>query len=145
MYPFPGGGANWGSSAFDPARNLLIINMSNLAHIIRLTKGDKASGAEELDHGSEFAPMKGAPYGMTRATFLSSLGLPCTKPPWGALAAVDLDSGHELWKGRLPAGGQATPMSYGWNGKQYVVIAADGHSSSGTKFGDHVVAFALPD
>jgi quinoprotein glucose dehydrogenase len=36
-------------------------------------------------------------------------------------------------------------MTYEWEGKQYVVIAAGGHSSSGTKLGDHVVAFALPD
>ena len=41
-------------------------------------------------------------------------------------AANDGGTGKELWKGRLPAGGQATPMTYVWNGKQYVVIAAGG-------------------
>jgi quinoprotein glucose dehydrogenase len=50
-----------------------------------------------------------------------------------------------LWKGRLPAGGQATPMTYVWKGKQYVVIAAGGHAMSGTKHGDSVVAYALPN
>ena len=61
------------------------------------------------------------------------------------LRAFDARSGKELWKGRLPAGGQATPMTYVWKGRQYVVIAAGGHSKSSTKRGDQVVAFALPD
>jgi quinoprotein glucose dehydrogenase len=60
------------------------------------------------------------------------------------LRAFDIDTGQELWKGRLPAGGQATPMTYAANGKQYVVIAAGGHGKMGTKLGDSVVAFALP-
>ena len=61
------------------------------------------------------------------------------------LRAFDVSTGRELWKGRLPAGGQATPMSYEHDGRQYVVIAAGGHSSLGTKQGDTLVAFALPD
>ena len=60
------------------------------------------------------------------------------------LRAFSSETGEELWKGRLPAGGQATPMTYEYKGRQYVVIAAGGHSSAGTKLGDHIVAFALP-
>ena len=62
------------------------------------------------------------------------------------LRAFDTDTGEELWKGRLPAGGQATPLTYrtGEDEKQYVVIAAGGHGLMGTKLGDSVVAFALP-
>lgn len=60
------------------------------------------------------------------------------------LRAFDGATGRELWKGRLPAGGQATPMTYAVGGRQYVVIAAGGHSKSDTKRGDTVVAFALP-
>jgi len=61
------------------------------------------------------------------------------------LRAFDVETGEELWKGALPAGGQATPMTYrGRDGKQYVVIAAGGHGRLGTKLGDYVVAFALP-
>jgi quinoprotein glucose dehydrogenase len=61
------------------------------------------------------------------------------------LRAFDIETGKELWKGRLPAGGQATPMTYrlGEDGKQFVVIAAGGHGKMGTKLGDHVVAFTL--
>jgi quinoprotein glucose dehydrogenase len=60
------------------------------------------------------------------------------------LRAADLRSGKVLWQARLPAGGQATPMSYTMNGRQYVVIAAGGHQKFGTKIGDYVVAYALP-
>jgi quinoprotein glucose dehydrogenase len=56
-----------------------------------------------------------------------------------------MTNGEKLWQGRLPAGGQATPMTYEVNGKQYVVISAGGHGSFGTKMGDYIVAYALPD
>jgi hypothetical protein len=63
------------------------------------------------------------------------------------LRAFDLETGKELWKGRLPAGAQATPMTYrlGEDGRQFVVIAAGGHGRLGTDIGDSVVAFALPE
>jgi quinoprotein glucose dehydrogenase len=61
------------------------------------------------------------------------------------LRAFDAATGDELWKGRLPAGGQATPMTYEWQGRQYVLIAAGGHSRAGTRAGDNIVAFALPE
>ncbi|MCW7537944.1 glucose/quinate/shikimate family membrane-bound PQQ-dependent dehydrogenase [Aquabacterium sp. A7-Y] len=59
--------------------------------------------------------------------------------------AYDLRNGEQLWQHRLPAGGQATPMTYtGADGRQYVVVVAGGHGSLGTKAGDHVIAYALP-
>lgn len=61
------------------------------------------------------------------------------------LRAYDLTTGKELWEARLPAGGQATPMTYSLeNGKQYVVMVAGGHGSVGTKPGDYVIAYTLP-
>ena len=62
------------------------------------------------------------------------------------IRAYDLANGRELWKQRLPAGGQATPMTYYLEdtGKQYVVIAAGGHGRIGTTPGDYVIAYALP-
>src|SRR6185295_18688983 len=59
------------------------------------------------------------------------------------LRAFDAKSGAELWQGRLPAPGIANPMTYLWNGEQYVVIAAGGHSEAGTSLGDSVAAFRL--
>ena len=193
VYPFTGGGANWGGAAYDPARNLLVINMINLANHIQLIPSEGYEEAREVFHDQEVSPQMGAPYAMKRALLVSPLGIPCTPPPWGILAAIDLDSGkivwrkalgemggfalgapnlggpivtagglvfiaatmdnylrafdvasgEELWRGKLPSAGQATPMTYEWQGRQYVVIYAGGHARSGTKLGDTVMAFAL--
>ena len=59
------------------------------------------------------------------------------------LRAFDVTTGRKLWQSRLPAGGQATPMTYRVNGKQMVVVAAGGHGSFGTTLGDAVVAYTL--
>jgi len=59
------------------------------------------------------------------------------------LRAYDLQTGKELWKARLPAGGQATPMTFQSDDRQFVVIASGGHEVLGTKTGDYVLAYAL--
>ena len=56
--------------------------------------------------------------------------------------AFDKDTGKELWKYKLPAGGYATPSVYKAGGKQYIVIACGG-GKMGTKSGDEYVAFTL--
>lgn len=201
LSPFSGGGANWGGIAFDPQRQLAIVNESQMANIITLIKRENYEGEKEASEKGQVAAQAGTPFAVKRELFLSMLGLPCTPPPWGKLIAVDLksgdikwsktfgtvrdlapvplkvkwgtpniggpvatasglifigaamdnylraystDTGDELWRGRLPAGGQATPMSYMWKGRQYVVIAAGGHGTAGTKLGDTLIAFALP-
>jgi quinoprotein glucose dehydrogenase len=59
--------------------------------------------------------------------------------------AYDLSNGAQIWESRLPAGGQATPMTYtGADGRQFLLVAAGGHGSLGTKAGDAVIAYALP-
>lgn len=60
------------------------------------------------------------------------------------IRAYNVTNGELLWQARLPAGGQATPMTYEANGKQYLVIMAGGHASFGTKMGDYLIAYALP-
>lgn len=62
------------------------------------------------------------------------------------IRAYDIRTGKELWKGRLPAGGNATPMSY-WStksGRQFVVIAAGGHGGILSGHSDKLIAYALP-
>jgi quinoprotein glucose dehydrogenase len=198
--PFTGGGANWGSAAFDPRRNLLIINMSNLAHVISLLPNAEIDAAREFYHDQEISPMRGAPYAVRRGIVISQFDLPCNPPPWGIIAGVDLasgeivwrrslgtledmagvplsvgtptyggpiatsgdvifiaatmdyylralstETGEELWRGRLPTSGNATPMTYMWDGRQYVVIYAGGSSRLGTPIDDKLIAFALPE
>jgi quinoprotein glucose dehydrogenase len=60
------------------------------------------------------------------------------------IRAIDLGTGKVLWKDVLPAGGQATPMTYMVGGRQYLVIAPGGHHFMETPIGDEVVAYALP-
>ncbi|MEX2474254.1 PQQ-binding-like beta-propeller repeat protein, partial [Marinobacter sp.] len=60
------------------------------------------------------------------------------------LRAYNLTDGEELWRVRLPAGGQATPMTYlNSEGEQMVVQVAGGHGSIGTTIGDYVLAYKL--
>jgi len=62
------------------------------------------------------------------------------------LRAYSVESGSELWRARLPAGGQATPMTYlRADGHQIVVIVAGGHAGLRTTPGDYVIAYALPE
>jgi quinoprotein glucose dehydrogenase len=60
------------------------------------------------------------------------------------IRAIDITSGKTVWQAKLPAGGQATPMTYEANGRQYLVIMAGGHHFMETPVGDEVVAYALP-
>ena len=98
VYPFNGGGANWGGAAYDPARNLLVINMSNLFHHIQLIRAERYETARKVFHDQEVAPQFGTPFAMKRTIPLSPLGIPCSPPPWGVLAAVDLASGEIVWR-----------------------------------------------
>ncbi len=101
------------------------------------TTRDLAPGSQWLLRGSG-APNFGGP--MVTGSGLLFIGAALDN----YLRAYNSGTGQELWRGRLPAGGQATPMTYVWKGRQYVVIAAGGHAKSGTKRGDQIIAFALP-
>jgi quinoprotein glucose dehydrogenase len=203
VYPFTGGGSNWGGLAFDPAHQVAYVNTSSAMHLVTLIPADKVAAAQAAEPNVEISPQSGAPFGMRRTVVTSNIGLPCNPPPWGQLHAIDMTTGKilwevpvgttadlvpgsqfllhntgtpnfggpivtasglvflgatldnylraydaadgkELWRGRLPGGGQATPMTYVWKGRQYVVIASGRHGKSGTKAADQIVAFALP-
>jgi len=63
----------------------------------------------------------------------------------GYFRAYSTDSGAELWRYKLPTTANSVPMSYRYQGKQYVVVAAGGHFTSPMPAGDHVMAFSLGD
>ncbi|WP_247658064.1 membrane-bound PQQ-dependent dehydrogenase, glucose/quinate/shikimate family [Aquabacter sp. L1I39] len=60
------------------------------------------------------------------------------------IRAIDMETGKTVWQDKLPAGGQATPMTYEVDGRQYVVIMTGGHHFMETPIGDEVIAYALP-
>jgi len=61
------------------------------------------------------------------------------------LHAIDLKTGKTLWTSTLPAGGQASPIVYEQNGREFVVVFAGGHHFMETPMGDSIVAYALPE
>ncbi|TPG46185.1 glucose/quinate/shikimate family membrane-bound PQQ-dependent dehydrogenase [Rhodanobacter glycinis] len=203
IYPGDLGVFDWGGMAVDPVRQLAVLNPDYMAFVSKLIPRSKldARGGQGSEQGVH--PMAGTPFAVELHPLLSPLGIPCQAPPWGYLAAIDLNTmqrvwmhrngtiqdqapfgmpfplgvpslggpmttgggvaflsgtldyylraydvrtGRQLWQSRLPAGGQATPMSYvsDRSGRQFVVVMAGGHGSLGTKMGDSLVAYALP-
>ena len=63
----------------------------------------------------------------------------------GYIRAFDINTGAVLWAHELPATGNAVPMTYLFEGKQYVAIAAGGHFTSPLPSSDHLIVFALPE
>ncbi|MFF7710258.1 membrane-bound PQQ-dependent dehydrogenase, glucose/quinate/shikimate family [Pseudomonas sp. NPDC007930] len=209
IYPGYYGGFNWGGGAIDAATGTLIVNDIRMAQWGRFIKREVATeqGLKPSTEG-EYSQQLGTPWGVERSMFMSPLGVPCFKPPYGSMTAIDLtngktrwqvpmgsiqdapvhgvvpgvympigmptmggplvtkagltffhgtldyymraldnDTGKELWRGRLPVGGQGAPMSYvGKDGKQYIVVTVGGATRTGTNDnrGDYVIAYALP-
>jgi quinoprotein glucose dehydrogenase len=60
--------------------------------------------------------------------------------------AYDIDTGEELWQDEMPTSAMSTPMTYEANGRQFVVIAAGGHSwYYPNGIDDYLLAYALPE
>jgi len=119
VYPFTGGGANWSGAAWDPERQRLFVPIQNLAHVIRLDEVDEvATGG-----GSSVWPLHGATLSniwwlltgrgtgeryrlspLSGRTIFREGDLPCNKPPWGMLVAVDLARGELAWRASTSVG-----------------------------------------
>lgn len=118
-YPGAAGGINWGSVSLNPDSNTLVVNIQRLPFIFRLLPRDEFDALEPDREGFEayYNPQAGTGYGVERVPFVSSLGMPCSAPPWGELVAVDLASGDVLWRrpfgtlnGQVPIVGQYINM-----------------------------------
>lgn len=209
IYPGYYGGFNWGGGALDASTGTLIVNDIRMAQWGRFIKREDAvrNHLKPSTEG-EYSEQLGTPWGVERSMFVSPLSVPCFKPPFGTMTAIDLnngktkwqvpmgsiedapvhgivpgvhiplgmptmggplvtkggltffhgsldyymraldnDTGKELWRGRLPVGGQGAPMSYvARDGKQYIVVTVGGATRTGTNAnrGDYVIAYALP-
>jgi quinoprotein glucose dehydrogenase len=200
------GGAHWGGVAFDPQRQVVVVPVNRFAARVQLIRLDELDTAEVRQNqsrlGDQYTRMHGTPYVLRRNMITTNRGVPCTPPPWGALVAInlqtgarawevplgdpvslrpdlapllkpefgtpnlggpivtaggivfigaafdhvlrafDIDTGREVWKGALPGGARATPMTYEAGGRQFVVVTVGGGEDWGK--GDYVVAFAVP-
>ncbi|NVN04938.1 membrane-bound PQQ-dependent dehydrogenase, glucose/quinate/shikimate family [Asaia spathodeae] len=214
IWPGYYGGSNWGGGAIDPQTGVLVVNDIRMAMWGQFIKREEAAKAGLVPSTEgEYSEQLGTPWGVERSMFVSPMGAPCFKPPFGSLTAIDLKTqktlwqvpvgsiqdarihgifgdkgiiphlyipvgmptmggplltggnlaffhgsldnylrafdlrtGREVWRERLPVGGQGTPMSYVENGKQYVLVVAGGATRTGTNAnkGDYVLAYALP-
>ncbi|WP_222546656.1 membrane-bound PQQ-dependent dehydrogenase, glucose/quinate/shikimate family [Asaia lannensis] len=214
IWPGYYGGSNWGGGALDPQTGVLVVNDIRMAMWGQFIKREEAAHAGLVPSTEgEYSEQLGTPWGVERSMFVSPMGAPCFKPPYGSLTAIDLKTqktlwqvpvgsiqdaaihgvfgekgiiphiyipvgmptmggplvtggnlaffhgsldnylrafdlktGKEVWRERLPVGGQGTPMSYIQDGKQYVLVVAGGATRTGTNAnkGDYVLAYALP-
>jgi quinoprotein glucose dehydrogenase len=118
LFPSALGGGNWGGAAYDPTNNLLIIKAENLATVIKVVpKQDVAKEDQQAPKDYLTRPLVGTPYRVEGELFQSPLGIPCTPPPWGTLAAIDLASGQVRWKiplGQIKRAGVTIPQGVQW-------------------------------
>ncbi len=154
VYPSALGGANWGSSAFDPVRSVLYTRVSSLPFLVReLPKTDEGdswavrikrrakkgfpqlfdkdslplstqfktpdSGGEERDE----SPQAGVTYRLARQALMTPDEIPCGPTPFGAIVAINLDTGKKLWS--VP-NGQMTKEGPGSIGDGGVIATAGG-------------------
>ena len=119
MLPGIIGGQNWGGMAYDASRQLLVLPQNQVATEVRLIpragfQNLRSQKGRKLDGDWEFAPQEGTPYGMMRRILLSPKRLPCTRPPWGTLLAIDLTSARKVWEtplGELYGGSSDKPKT----------------------------------
>jgi quinoprotein glucose dehydrogenase len=114
LFPFTGGGVNWGGAAFDPVNQILYANTTRAVHLVRLIPRAEAAGYNPPP-GHDFGQQRGAPFAMSRAVVTTPLGLLCNKPPWGEMVAVDLTAGKILWHSSVGTSEDKAPLGIAFN------------------------------
>ena len=124
-YPDSAGGVQWGGVAFDPQKQIAIVNTSHIVQYVKLYSREDYDNADK-DSGNEsgFAPQEGAPY---------------------KVRAYSVESGEELWSDQAEAPAVANPSVYEYKGRQYVAFVAGGNTILKDQVGDQVVVYALPE
>jgi quinoprotein glucose dehydrogenase len=115
------GGMDWGSVSLDPDRHLMIFPSSKLANYVQLITRASAderrlkptTGGGGLDIG--VAPQMGTPYAALIAPFISPLDIPCERPPFGMLNAIDYRTGKVVWRRPLGVARDLGPLGIGFH------------------------------
>jgi membrane-bound PQQ-dependent dehydrogenase (glucose/quinate/shikimate family) len=92
QYPGTAGGINWGSVSVDNARHLLFVPSLRMASVVKLVPRENA------EKGAPFSdPQAGTPFAVENKFFLTRLGVPCQRPPYALLTAIDLSTKKVVW------------------------------------------------
>lgn len=99
IYPGYYGGFNWGGGALDASTGTLIVNDIRMAQWGKFINREEAKriGLKPSTEG-EYSEQLGTPWGVERSMFVSPLGVPCFKPPFGTMTAIDLTNGQTKWQ-----------------------------------------------
>lgn len=92
------GGMNWGSTAIDERTGYLIVNDTRSGQRVQLVPRAEADRAGAGGSHDGLSAQLGTPYGAAKSTFLSPLGIPCQRPPYGMLTAIDLATRKIAWQ-----------------------------------------------
>lgn len=147
MAPGNVGGINWSGMSVDPVTNTLYTNINRVAAVIRMLPREKVDEVERGDPAvmrAETGRQEGTPYVMKRDYLFKAdeRGIIMqTKPPFGTLVAVDLNTGKRKWE--VPLGWmmdlQKFPEARNWGslnfggtivtggGLVFVAASRDGH------------------
>ena len=92
LFPSTNGGANWGGAAFDPDSQTLYVNSMEIGFIQQM---------QRRPGGDESIPYRARGKATPNSRFWNSRLIPCQKPPWGFLTAIDMNSGEFKWRSVL--------------------------------------------
>lgn len=124
---FPGnaGGHNWGSVSVDQLNNIMVVNPMIVGNQLTLIPRD------ELPEGVQGNQL-GTPYSHTTVQFMSPLGVPCNQPPYGVLAAIDLETRQLLWEKPIGLAKDTGPTIFGLGIKTFLPISVGTPQIGGT-------------
>jgi quinoprotein glucose dehydrogenase len=118
-YPGELGGIDWGSVSVDEGRGLLIVNSNHMANrdeLITRAEAEARGLVPRVTADTKSAPggpMAGTPYAIQWGPFMSGLKVPCQRPPYGFLTAVDLKTQKTVWRRTIGNARNSGPFGVG--------------------------------
>jgi quinate dehydrogenase (quinone) len=108
QYPGFAGGMNWGSVAIDEGSNVVIVNALQMGNHLQLYPRAELTPTTKLGYAGGL--QLGTPYAAYTEPFLSPLFVPCQQPPYGEIAAIDLQTRTLLWRRPLGTSNELGPL-----------------------------------
>lgn len=152
VVPSTAGGINWGSAAIHEPSKTLVTNVLNLLHLVQLIPNAEVSGpvGDGIPNDMNASnPLLGTPYHLKQGPVMSPRFMPCNKPPWAKLVAVDLEKGKIKWE--VPLGKvdklSPVPVPFKWGAPSFAggIVTAGGLIFIGATADNRFRAFDLKD